>query len=109
MKDGWIIVPHWERFQHYRDRGPAWIKLYSELNSSDEWRALTYALRGLCTSIWIEYARSRGALPVRDLGARCGQRVDSRALEALNHAGFITFSASKPLAHDASPRALARE
>jgi hypothetical protein len=103
MNDQWIIVPNWHRFQHYKDREPVWIKIYTELNSRDDWWQLSDAQRGLLVTIWIEYARSRGRLSVRHMsrhmrtnGARWGAR--RRNLERLNDAGWIEFSASKPLA-----------
>ena len=43
MTDGWIVIPNWDKFQHYKDRDPVWIKLYLELNSRDDWRRLTFA------------------------------------------------------------------
>ena len=110
--DGWIVIPNWERFQHYGDRGPIWIKLYTELNSQDDYRGLTYSERGLLTSLWCEYARSNGQLRRADVSGRTGQHTRPRQLEALVQAGFIEISASKPLALRyklASPRALARE
>jgi hypothetical protein len=96
--DPWIIVPNWDRFQHYKDREPIWIKVYSELNSRDDWRRLPYSERGLLVSIWIEFGRSRGQLSVSTVSEQCGQRVRSRSLQALSHAGWIQLSASKPLA-----------
>lgn len=103
--DLWIVVPGWAKFQHYGNRRDApWIKVYGELNSRDEWRGLPYSERGLLVTIWIEYMRSGGHLRVTDLGLRGGQRVRQRSIEALNDAGFIQLSASKPLAL----RALAR-
>ena len=99
MKDDrWIVVRNWDKFQHYSNRDPAWIKFYTSLNAEDEWRQLSFAQRGLLASIWAEYARSKGRLRVIALGQLVGQRVDKRTLEALNHAGFIAIVASKPLA-----------
>jgi hypothetical protein len=96
--DGWIVVPNWDKFQHYSDRNPVWIKVYLELNSRDDWRRLTFAQRGLLVSIWTEYGRSNGRLRSLDLWGRVGQRDTHGNLEALNDAGFIRFVASEPLA-----------
>ena len=100
--DGWLVVRNWARFQHYSKRNPPWIKVYTELNSVDEWRHLTMAERGLMITIWLEYARSNGQLRAQTILQMCtqtpGQRYGRRHLESLNHAGFIDFRASKPLA-----------
>jgi hypothetical protein len=98
VDDRWIVVPSWERFQHYSDRSPPWIKLYTELNSKDEWLRLTDSQRGLLVTVWIEYARSRGVLSANVIPNVTRTKSVRRTLEALNHAGFIEFSASKPLA-----------
>jgi hypothetical protein len=92
--DPWIIVPNWRRFQHYKDRRPLWIKVYTELNSRDDWCDLTDAECGLLVRIWIEYARSGGRLKLSRLPSVVGQRSRRRQLQRLNHAGFIELSAS---------------
>ena len=98
MSERWIVIPNWDKFQHYTDRDPPWIKLYTELNSNDDWCDLSDAERGLLVTIWIEYARSRGTLKVSRVPKKIGQASRVRQLERLNHAGFIEFVASKPLA-----------
>lgn len=94
----WIVIPNWDKFQHYKDREPAWIKLYLELNGRDEWRRLTLSERGLLVTAWLSYAASGGRTRVTDLGSRAGTRVRLRQVEALVQAGFLALSASKPLA-----------
>jgi hypothetical protein len=96
--DGWIVVPGWDKFQHYHDRNPVWIKLYLELRSDDGWRQLSLAGRGLLVSIWIEFGASRGVLRASDLPSRVAQKNLRRTLDSLRKAGFIQVSASKPLA-----------
>lgn len=96
----WIHIPDWEKFQH-RDAGRSsvlpWLKAYTELLSKPDFLDLTFHQRGLLVSIWIEYARSKRQL--RDnsltLTRQLGHRVSRRDLDALNHAGFIMFSASR--------------
>ncbi len=104
--DLWIVIPNWERFQHYKNRNPTWIKLYTELASDSEWDSLTLPQRGLLVTIWIEYASSRGRVRIENVRRRVGISFRNASVEALNHAGFIELSASKPLAlcyHGASP------
>jgi hypothetical protein len=96
--DPWIIVPSWRKFQHYTDRDPPWIKLYTELGSNDDWLELTDAECGLLVRIWVEYARSRGVLRASRVPAAALQKNRRRGLERLVQAGFIHFSASRPLA-----------
>jgi hypothetical protein len=32
-----LSVSNWERFQHYKDRDPPWVKLYRDLLTSESW------------------------------------------------------------------------
>jgi hypothetical protein len=107
--DQWIIVRNWDKFQHYKNRRPVWIKLYTELTSDSDWLGLSDAQRGLLATIWIEYACAKRRLRVRDI-VRMEQAADAlrtpnrtpeatrksvgRALVRLNQAGFIIISAS---------------
>jgi hypothetical protein len=105
---GWIVIPRWDEFQHRdmaRSTVPPWIKTYTKLMADDAYLNLTFRQRGILHGIWLEYARARrvlGASPAR-LGLRLGdESVRRRDLEALNHAGFISISASKPAGAHAS-------
>jgi hypothetical protein len=102
----WIVIPHWhgkngkDGFQHYRDRDPVWVKAYTRLMRDDDYLRLTLAERGLLLGLWLEYASTDGQLlgDSRSLARRLAQKITTKQLERLNHAGFIEFSASKPLA-----------
>lgn len=100
MSAGWVVVVDWDRFQHYRNRAPRWVKLYTDLQHDDDWRALTGNDRAVLVGIWLEYASSGCRLhaDTRSLSARLALRVTTGTLERLTAAGFITVSASRPLA-----------
>ena len=34
---GYIVLLNWDRFQHYKDRDPPWVKLYRDLLTSESW------------------------------------------------------------------------
>ena len=97
----WIIVTGWDRHQHRdmaRTEIPPWLKVYTRLHSDDDFLKLTFHQRGVLIGLWIEYARARRQLTdsTSALSRRLGHRVMRRDLDALNHAGYITFSAVKP-------------
>ena len=96
----WIEVVGWHRFQHYSDRDPPWIKNYLALLHDHNYLSLTAHQRAVLHGLWILYASARCQVPVNtaSLTRQLALRVSSRQLEALNHAGFIRFVASKPLA-----------
>ena len=104
MTERWIVVPNWREFQHYKNRDPSWVKAYTRLLDDPEYLELSFHVRGVLLGLWLAYARSDGQLRgntlalTRQLGGDTGTRVTTRDLERLNHAGFIRFSASKPLA-----------
>lgn len=96
-----IHVRNWEKFQHPdvvrgKQRGPRWIKVYTELMSDPAFLELTMHQRGVLISIWLTYATSRRQLSDNSstLARQLGHRVLKRDLEALNHAGFIELPAS---------------
>lgn len=103
--EAWIIVPRWNEFQHYRDRHPPWIRLYARLLHHPEYLQLSFAAKGLLTVIWLAYSEQNGMLSVRNLDRLCNKRLSYPQLIALNQAGFIEWSASKPLAAKAEAEA----
>jgi hypothetical protein len=96
---GYIEIPNWDKFQHYRNRRPAWIKCYVDLLARDEYLDLTFPQRGLLHGIWMEYARSPRNIPgdTLKLSRRLGGRVTKHSLNALVQAGFIEICASNVL------------
>jgi hypothetical protein len=63
MSEQWIVIPNWDSFQHYKNRQPIWIKVYTELLENPDYRSLGGFHRGLLHDIWMLYALSRGELP----------------------------------------------
>ena len=103
MKERWIVVPRWEDFQHYKNRHPPWIKDYVKQLRNDDWMGLSLSQRGLLQGLRLLYAElngvvSEGVARRRLVGSESDARYWRVHLEAINHAGFIEFRASKPLA-----------
>jgi hypothetical protein len=96
--DDWIIVPRWDTFQHYKDRSPLWIKVYSRLLHDPRYLGLSLASRGLLLLIWLGYSQENGELSVKNVVKLSQKRASIPQLVSLNQAGFIRFSASRPLA-----------
>lgn len=104
---GYIYIPNWDAFQHYKDRRPSWIKSYVELLDHDEYANLTFSQRGLLHGLWLLVARVgngrvlsthktlSSALLVTNKG-ESRHLLDN--LERLVRAGFIELRASKALA-----------
>jgi hypothetical protein len=59
-----IVVCGWEKFQHYKDRDPPWIKLYRDLLSSESWVLGTDHSRLVQIASTLLAARYQNATPL---------------------------------------------
>jgi hypothetical protein len=120
QKPRYLEVRNWERFQHYRDRKPIWIKFYVETLDDTELRRLPYATRLLWDQILLLAARFDNRIPNDPEEISYLTRIDlvsvQEGIAALLQGAWIRETraskpASKPLAEteqDASPRARPR-
>lgn len=115
-----LRVHNWQRFQHYRDRKPAWIKLHRELLDDMDFHMLPLASRALAPMIWLlasEY--DGGAIPysgeqdLRRIAFRLRAGVDEvrEALSPLIEAGLLILEdgaqdsgSENPGSSEAKPR-----
>ena len=93
-----LTVKNFERFQHYKDRSPPWIKLYYELLTDYAFLALAPATQRDLLMIWLLASRHDGVLPYDERYIRQGIRARRRVdLASLIDAGFLV-----PVEQDAS-------
>ena len=96
-----LRVKNWERFQHYRDRNPPWIKLHFSLISSSDWVALEDASRVLAVACMLIASRNEGQIDGSPTGLAYLKRVaylnSEPELKPLIECGFLE-PASKALA-----------
>lgn len=59
----WLRVRNWQRFQHYKDRNPEWIKLYINLLHDYNYTALPEAARAHLVMIWLVATKRNGSVP----------------------------------------------
>jgi hypothetical protein len=104
MANAYFSVKGFEKFQHYKDRNPPWIKLYNELLDNYEFGCLQDASKLHLILIWLLASRHNNRLPwdAQWIAKRINAS-DAVDLDALQSAGFIEKidmeqSASKPLA-----------
>ncbi len=101
---GYIYVKNWERFQHYKNRRPAWIKLHLDLQNNQEYLALSPSDRLLLQQVWMscaEFGNGRVRADQRAIKARA--RLQQGSLGSIVRAGFIEVRASKALAEVLAP------
>lgn len=83
-------VKNFERFQHYKDRAPPWIKLYNELLDDYEFGLLPDASKMHLIAIWLLASRSDNKIPYDPAWvARRINATEAVDLAALAKAGFI--------------------
>jgi hypothetical protein len=105
------VVRNWNRFQHYRDRNPPWIKLHFELLSSRDWVMLADASRVLAVACMLVASRNDGQIDCSARGLQYLKRVaylnEDPDPKPLIECGFLE-PASNTLAHASNMQASAR-
>lgn len=104
-----IAVKNWEKFQHYADRDPTWIKLYRDVLTTEAWVLGTDVSRLLQIAITLLAARYKNAIPHQWALIKKVASLDfteaqfKKAIEHLSEQNFLEIqcveqSASNPLA-----------
>lgn len=90
MESGYLAVKNFERFQHYKDRSPQWIKLYNDLAEDYGFSRLPDHQKAHLVLIWLLASRIDNRIPAdaRWIAGKIGatEPVD---LDALVSAGFL--------------------
>lgn len=58
-----IRVKDWDRFQHFKDRRPPWIKLYRDILDDMEWHDLDAEAAKALVMMWLIASENEGHLP----------------------------------------------
>jgi hypothetical protein len=108
-----IVIAAWDKFQHYKDRDPPWVKLYRDLLTAESWVLGTDDSRLVQVASMLLAARYRNATPLNYPLFRKVASIDlseakfRAAIDHLAATGFLEIqgdtqprkqSASKPLA-----------
>jgi hypothetical protein len=59
----YLIVKNWGDFQHYKQRNPPWIKLYTRLTDDYEFSSLADASKLLAVYLWMFAAKHGNKIP----------------------------------------------
>jgi hypothetical protein len=62
-----LKVKNWEKYQHYKNRNPPWIKLHVSTLNDRDFISLSLASKGLLMQLWILASENEGKIPY-DLG-----------------------------------------
>ena len=81
-------VKNWEKFQHFKDRRPPWVKLYRDILDDIEWHELSGDDAKILVMIWLIASEDFGNLPdAKTLAFRLRMTVKQldTALSRLGH------------------------
>jgi hypothetical protein len=90
-----ICIRNWERFQHYKDRDPPWVKLYRDLLTSESWVLGTDLSRVIQVASIVLAPRYSNQIPLRfDLlrkvmSLECKETEFTKAVKHLVDTGFV--------------------
>lgn len=59
----YLMVPNLEKYQHYKDRTPPWIKLHNSILEDYEFGSLPDASKYHLVAIWLLASRTSNKLP----------------------------------------------
>lgn len=87
-------IKNWEKYQHYKDRCPPWIKLHWELLASKDWVMLDNASRVLAIAIMLIASRNDGIIvDDPEYIKRVAYLNEKPDISKLLEVGFITLLA----------------
>lgn len=90
-----LCVTNWERFQHYKDRDPPWVKLYRDLLTSESWVLGTDLSRVVQVASTLLAPRYENKIPYRfDLlkqvmTLKCTEGAFKKSVDYLVEANFL--------------------
>ena len=91
----YLAVPNWDKYQHYRDRSPKWIKLHQTVLDSYEFGCLTDVQKAHVMLIWLLASKLENRIPHDPawISTRIGAS-DTVDVDALIQAGFLAVEHS---------------
>jgi hypothetical protein len=81
-------IKNWEKFQHFKDRRPPWVKLYRDLLDDIEWHELDPVCAKVLVMLWLIASEDEGRVPeIKKLAfrLRMTETEVKRILSKLSH------------------------
>lgn len=97
-------IKNWEKFQHYKDRSPHWIKLYKSILDDVEWHNLSGDDAKALIMLWLIAAEDKGQLPhLKQLAFRLRMKEADASKLLTRLSPWLEQSASNMLAEPEQP------
>ena len=92
----YIVIPSWEKFQHYKKPKPKWVKLYRDLLGHYEIMQLTPTERWILVGLWCLAAETDNQIPadLKYLTHRLCAEVTVESLRKLQIHGLLQLPAT---------------
>lgn len=98
-----LRIRNWERYQHYRDRNPPWVKLHFSLLSSADWVTLADSDRVLLIASMLLASKNNGEVPEDpEYIQRVAYLAKKPNFGNLIRCGFLTYDSASNMLADAS-------
>jgi hypothetical protein len=81
-------IKNWEKFQHFKDRKPPWVKLYRDLLDDIEWHELDPTCAKVLVMLWLIASEDSGHIPETKKLAFClsmSETETKRIISKLSH------------------------
>jgi len=87
----YLQIKNWEKFQHYKERNPPWIKLYHTTLDDYEYSCLQDASKLLLISLWMLAGKMNNKIPADPNWIQQKAMLKNKiSLKPLIDAGFVT-------------------
>jgi hypothetical protein len=80
-----LRIKDWEKFQHFSDRRPPWVKLYRALLDDLEWHQLEPRAAKVLVMLWLLASENDGFLPEASTLAFRLRTSESEILDVISH------------------------
>jgi hypothetical protein len=99
-----IHIRSWDRFQHYKDRDPPWIKLYRDLLTTESWALGTDDSRLVQVASILLAARYQNATPLNPALIRKVASLDMSEARLLSAVTYLSDTGFLEIQGDADER-----
>ena len=77
-------IKNWNKFQHFKDRKPPWVKLYRDLLDDIDWHELDAQASKVLVMLWLIASEEDGNIPTTKILAFRLRMTEKQTIECLN-------------------------
>ena len=77
-------IKNWNKFQHFKDRKPPWVKLYRDLLDDIDWHELDAQASKVLVMLWLIASEEDGNIPATKTLAFRLRMTEKQTIDCLN-------------------------